>query len=126
MKSHIDKAYLGEAFATDMEWEKVVLELPELFQAIREDAVVPFIREVLRPKYGNSPMFYTVVGDVSQSVLLVIANKLESAIEIEFALTVMISPTMIHRAEKMMEVRVQQAKSLSYWRGENTPIEEQA
>lgn len=123
MRSYVREVPHGEAFQSDKSWFNVVLIREELSEAIGQDRVRAFIREVLRSKYAALQIFESIVDEVTRSVLLALA-ALVAKRETGW-LSILLHESDIERWEKLAKERCRQIPSTAnrYWIGEAKEIE---
>lgn len=107
----------SDQFVNDKQWVRVELDGEEFYRSLLEDGVRHFIREVLRPRYGTSPLFHSVVDDVTHSVLSLVSARLRQACT-HVDIVTLLDETALRKAEKQLEESQRANASLAYYKGE--------
>ena len=118
-KSRCEESKASDAFVSDVSWTRIVLALPELCDAIREDAVEAKVRAVMRPVFGQLECFQPLVADATRSVLASIATKIGANVPGD--MVVLLSSKRVEELEALVK---KNAARSSYWIGENVNIED--
>lgn len=121
MESKLRVTKSSLSFPGSKDWWRLELMPKELFQAIQENNVDGLVRECLREKYGESPLFATLVANVTGEVLKAIVAKIKET-KPHSGIACLIDNERIESAHKSMEARKTTDALHSYWAGDPVPM----
>ena len=116
MKSRIQVSDMSD-FPTDKQWERVILDTEELFEAVRVNSVRQLVREVLQTKYWSDPNFHKLIDDVTTTTMMALAETLKKTIQWPALCVLIVGDSPIWTAEGDKTTNPQSPTNAVYWRG---------